>query len=117
MWDKLTSGAYVTDYYVSTPSNTTYSAPVPRCTYPYQGPPSTLNARFGPSSSYPMKATLPAGALGWVYCQPPGAKVSTTSVWDRLDRRLLRHRLLPGHAEQDHVQPADTALLTSVVTA
>ena len=85
VWNKLTSGAYVTDYYVSTRSSTTYSAPVPRCTYPYQVTTTTLNARSGPSSSYPIKATLPGGALAWVYCQRAGAKVSTTSVWDRMD--------------------------------
>ena len=31
VWDKLSTGAYVTDYYISTPSNTGYSAPLPRC--------------------------------------------------------------------------------------
>jgi uncharacterized protein YraI len=85
VWDKLTSGAYVTDYYLSTPSQTTYSAPVPRCKYPYQVTLSSLNERQGPSSSYAVKATLRAGALAWVLCQTAGAKVYTTSVWDRLD--------------------------------
>jgi uncharacterized protein YraI len=85
VWDKLTSGAYVSDYYLSTPSKTTYSAPVPRCKYPYQVTISSLNERLGPSSSYPVKATLPGGALAWVFCQLAGAKVYTTSVWDRLD--------------------------------
>jgi hypothetical protein len=32
-----------------------------------------------------VKATLPGGALAWVFCQTAGAKVYTTSVWDRLD--------------------------------
>ena len=36
VWDKLNDGSYVTDYYVSTPSKTGYSAPVTRCLYPYQ---------------------------------------------------------------------------------
>ncbi len=36
VWNKLSDGNYVSDYYVSTPSQTTYSAPLPRCTYPYQ---------------------------------------------------------------------------------
>jgi uncharacterized protein YraI len=31
IWDKLTDGRWVTDYYVATPSNTTYSKPAPRC--------------------------------------------------------------------------------------
>jgi uncharacterized protein YraI len=85
VWDKLTDGNYVSDYYVSTPSNTTYSAPLPRCTYPFQVTIPTLNKRTGPGSSYAVSGTLPGGALGWVTCQRTGSKVGTTSVWDRLD--------------------------------
>ncbi len=85
VWNKLTDGNYVSDYYVSTPSNTTYSAPLPRCTYPFQVTIPTLNKRTGPGSSYAVSGTLPGGALGWVTCQRPGSKVGTTSVWDRLD--------------------------------
>jgi hypothetical protein len=84
VWDKLTDGTYVTDYYVSTQSNTTFSPPMPRCKYPYQVTRSSLNEWLGPSGSA-KKGTLPAGALAWVFCQTTGAKVYTTSVWDRLD--------------------------------
>ena len=31
VWDKLADGTYVTDYYLSTPSDTGYSAPLARC--------------------------------------------------------------------------------------
>ena len=31
VWDKLRDGSYVSDSYIATPSNTTYSKPVPRC--------------------------------------------------------------------------------------
>jgi hypothetical protein len=31
VWDRLDDGYYVTDYYLATPSNTTYSRPIPRC--------------------------------------------------------------------------------------
>lgn len=31
VWDRLDNGHYVSDHYVSTPSGTTYSKPVPRC--------------------------------------------------------------------------------------
>ena len=85
VWDKLTDGTYVTDLYVSTPSKTTYSPPLPRCKYPYQVTRSSLNERLGPSGSHTVKATLPAGALAWVFCQTSGSKVYSTSVWDRLD--------------------------------
>ena len=85
VWNKLADGSYVTDYYVSTPSNTTYSAPLPRCTYPFQVTSAALNKRSGPGSSYAAAGTLPGGALAWVSCQRPGSKVGTTSVWDKLD--------------------------------
>jgi len=85
VWNKLTDGNYVSDYYVSTPSNTTYSAPLPRCTYPFQVTTTTLNKRTGPGSSYAISGTLPGGALGWVSCQRSGSRVGTTSVWDKLD--------------------------------
>ncbi len=86
VWDRLGGGTYVSDYYVSTPSNTGYSAPLPRCRYPYQVTSSTpLNKRSGPGSSYAARGSLQAGALAWTYCQRAGSKVGTTSVWDRLD--------------------------------
>ncbi|MFI1399512.1 glycoside hydrolase domain-containing protein [Streptomyces sp. NPDC020681] len=86
VWDKLSDGTYASDYYVSTPSKTTYSAPLPRCTYPYQTTaPGGVTQRTGPGSSYAAAGTLPNGALAWVYCQRPGSKVGTTSVWDRMD--------------------------------
>jgi uncharacterized protein YraI len=83
VWNKLTSGAYVTDYYVNTPSNTTYSYPVPGCTHPYQTT-TSLSRRSGPSTSYGVVGTLPSGSLAWVTCQRAGSKVGTTAVWDRL---------------------------------
>jgi uncharacterized protein YraI len=86
VWDKLSNGAYVSDYYVSTPSNTGYSAPLTRCLYPYQvTSPGTLNRRSGPGASYTLVGTLPSGGLAWVTCQRAGTKVGTTAVWDRLE--------------------------------
>jgi len=85
VWDKLSDGTYVADYYVSTPSNTGYSAPLPRCTYPYQVTASGgLKERSGPSRSYPVVGPLPNGALAWVVCQKKGSTVGTTAVWDKL---------------------------------
>jgi uncharacterized protein YraI len=86
VWDKLTDGSYVTDYYVSTPSTTGYSAPLPRCTYPYQVTASGgLTERSGPGASYAAAGTSPNGSLAWVFCQRPGSTVGTTKIWDRLD--------------------------------
>jgi len=84
VWNKLDTGRYVSDYYVSTPSNTGYSAPLPRCSYPFQVTASTLNERTGPGSSYPVADSLTTGSLAWVSCQRTGSTVGTTAVWDRL---------------------------------
>jgi uncharacterized protein YraI len=86
VWDRLTNGAWVADYYVSTPSNTTYSFPLQRCAYPGQVTSSTpLNARTGPGTSYPSTGSpLQPGALAWVMCQKTGSTVGTSSVWNRM---------------------------------
>ncbi|MBD0841271.1 glycoside hydrolase domain-containing protein [Streptomyces sp. TRM68416] len=86
VWDKLSNGSYVSDYYVSTPSGTGYSSPLPRCTYPYQVTATGgLTERSGPGSGYPAVGTSPNGALAWVTCQRAGTTVGTTKVWNRLD--------------------------------
>jgi uncharacterized protein YraI len=85
VWDKLSTGSYVTDYYVGTSASTGYSAPLPRCAYPYQvTATSGTGTRTGPGTSYSSAATLPNGALAWVTCQAPGSLVHTTKVWDKL---------------------------------
>jgi len=85
VWDKLTDGSYVTDYYASTPNHPGYSAPLPRCSYPYQATAAGgLTERTGPGTSYSAAGTLPNGALGWVTCQQAGSLVGTTRVWDKL---------------------------------
>jgi uncharacterized protein YraI len=86
VWDRLTNGAWVSDYYISTPSKTTYSSPLQRCSYPGQITSSTpLNARTGPGASYATSGSpLQPGALAWVMCQKAGSAVGTTSVWNRM---------------------------------
>jgi len=85
VWDKLTNGTYVSDYYVRTPSYTGYSPPIPGCSYPYQTTIDNLARRKGPSTTYERyPGLLPIGSLAWVTCQRAGGKVGTTSVWDRL---------------------------------
>ena len=80
------NGSWVSDYYVNTPSDTTFSSPLPRCTSPGQVTSTTpLNARTGPGASYPVSGSpLQPGALAWVQCQKAGSLVGTTAVWDRL---------------------------------
>jgi len=88
VWDKLNDGSYVPDFYISTPSNTGYSAPVTRCLYPYQViPGSGASERSGPGVSHPVTGTLPAGALTWLFCQQAGSKVGSTRIWDQIDSR------------------------------
>ncbi|HEX6198140.1 MAG TPA: glycoside hydrolase domain-containing protein [Jiangellaceae bacterium] len=86
VWDRLTNGTWVTDYYVSTPSSTGFSSALPRCTYPGQVTASiSLNARTGPGVSYPIKGNpLPRGSLAYVMCQKSGSKVGTTTVWNKI---------------------------------
>ena len=85
VWDKLADGTYVTDSYASTPSKTGYSAPLPRCGYPYQVTASpSVNERDGAGTSHPVAGELPDGALAWVVCQKAGSAVKKTRVWDKL---------------------------------
>jgi uncharacterized protein YraI len=86
VWDRLTDGAWVTDYYVSTPSRTGFTTALPRCIYPGQVTASVaLNARTGPGTSYPTTGNpLPRGSLAYVVCQKRGSTVGTTAVWDKL---------------------------------
>jgi uncharacterized protein YraI len=85
VWDKLIDGSYVTDYYVRTPGNPGYSAPIPGCSLPYQTTTDNLARRHGPGTSYASyPGLLPIGSLAWVTCQRAGTKVGTTAVWNRL---------------------------------
>jgi uncharacterized protein YraI len=88
VWDKLNDGSYVTDYYLSTPSDTGYSPPVTRCRYPYQVTATGgANERTGPGVTYPIAGKLPAGALAWLFCQQSGSAVGSTRIWDKIDYR------------------------------
>ncbi|MDA8439785.1 MAG: hypothetical protein M0Z51_13130 [Propionibacterium sp.] len=86
VWDRLSDGNYVSDYYLSTPSKTTFSSPLPRCTYSYQVAVSgSVNLRSGPGTQYSIVGSIPNGGLAAVTCQKSGGPVSTTHIWDRLD--------------------------------
>lgn len=86
VWDRTTTGGYVSDRYVSTPSSTTYSAALPRCASPGQitiGTP--VNTRSGPGTGYTnLNRPLQGGALAYVACQKSGSLVATTRVWNQL---------------------------------
>jgi uncharacterized protein YraI len=85
VWNRLSNGTWVSDYYVSTPSSTGFTSALPRCMYPGQITASALNARSGPGASYPVSGSaLPRGSLAYVVCQKSGTKVGTSSVWNQL---------------------------------
>ncbi len=85
VWDKLATGRYVSDYFVSTPSNTTYSPGIPLCAYPYQVTVTdSLSKRVSPKASAARAGKIKAGGLAWVKCQTKGTETRTTSVWNRL---------------------------------
>jgi len=86
IWDRITNGGYVSDYYVSTPSKTGFSAGLPRCAYPGQVTSSTsVNTRSGPGTTYTnLNQPLQGGALAYVACQKSGSLVGTTRVWNQL---------------------------------
>jgi len=83
-WDKLKTGRYITDRYLSTPA--TGRAPhIPRCSYSYAVTASGgLNKRMGPSTSFAANGYAPYGALVAVMCQKAGQKVGNTRVWNHL---------------------------------
>ncbi|QXT61734.1 glycoside hydrolase domain-containing protein [Tessaracoccus palaemonis] len=86
VWDRLSDGTYVSDLYVSTPSGTGMSRPLPRCRHSYQVDVSSkVNVRTGPGTSYATAGSIPNGGLAAVVCQKKGSKVGTTTVWNKLD--------------------------------
>ena len=85
VWDKLTNGTYVPDYYADTASKTTYSPPIGRCSYPYQVTASPgVTARTGPGTTFASNGTVSTGSLAWVACQKAGTLVKTSKIWDKL---------------------------------
>ncbi|HET7822815.1 MAG TPA: glycoside hydrolase domain-containing protein [Ornithinibacter sp.] len=86
VWDRISSGGYVSDAYVSTPSSTGFSSTLPRCSYPGQVTSTTsVNTRSGPGTTYTnLNQPLHGGALAYVACQKSGSLVNTTRVWNQL---------------------------------
>jgi uncharacterized protein YraI len=85
VWNRLTDGSWVTDHYVSTPSSTSWSKPLPRCLYPFQTTSvDGLTMRTGPGASFSSSGRITYGSLAWVECQRLGSTVGPTRVWDRL---------------------------------
>ena len=108
MWDRISSGGYVSDRYVSTSSTTGFSAGLPRCSYPGQVSVSTpVNTRSGPGTSFAnLNQPLQGGALAYVACQKPGSLVGTTRVWDQLvDGRWVSDYYVSNRSNTTYSQP------------
>ena len=86
VWDLLSDGSWVADRHVSTPSNSTYSAPLPRCGHGYQVDTSgSVNLRTGPGTNDAVAGSSPNGGLATLTCQATGTLTNGTRVWNRLD--------------------------------
>jgi len=108
VWDRLTSGGYVSDRYVSTPSATGFTTALPRCSYPGQTTVSTpVNTRSGPGTTYTnLNKPLYGGALAYVACQRSGSLVGTTRVWDQLvDGRWVSDRYVSNRSTTTYSAP------------
>ena len=58
VWDCISTGGYVSDRYVSTPSSTGFSATLPRCSYPGRSPAPRPSTRVpGPARSTPTSTS------------------------------------------------------------
>ena len=86
VWNRISTGGYVSDAYVSTPSTTGFTTALPRCSYPGQVTVSgSVNTRSGPGTTYTnLSSPLQGGALAYVACQKSGSLVGTTTVWNQL---------------------------------
>jgi uncharacterized protein YraI len=97
IWDQLTGGAYVSDWYTTTPVVGDYSPGIPQCSGapPDVHPPaasgrwsivatSPVNLRSGAGTGFPVKGSLGPGASFDIACQTYGTIVFGSPVWDRL---------------------------------
>ncbi len=84
VWDRLSTGRYVSDSGLDTRSTPGWTWPLPRCTTPFQVIASVLNTRAGPTTAAAAKGRLYGGQLAYAGCQTSGAAVGSSRVWDRL---------------------------------
>ena len=73
-----------------------------------------LNARRGPGTSYPVASHLPDGHDPQDRLPDPGLDRRQHGGVGQADQRRVRHRPLPQHPVQHHLQPATAALQVPV---
>jgi hypothetical protein len=98
VWDRLTNGGWVPDYYVSTPNIGVFTYPIPTCITPFHWSYSVegigqLPSRTGPSVADRVVRALVPGAVVDVVCLTTGSLIGTSRVWDD----LLQHDYVPSY--------------------
>jgi hypothetical protein len=89
VWDQLTNGEWVSDYFVDTPNIGDFSYPIPICItskYLIDAVHNTgsVVVRGGPSTGDPSVRTVDRGATVEAVCQTSGTLVGTSRTWDYL---------------------------------
>lgn len=93
IWDQLTNGAYLSDWYTTTPVVGDYSPGIPRCAGASPSPTApgyritattTVNTRLGPGSQFAVAGSFVPGALVDISCQTYGSFVLGSPIWDKL---------------------------------
>jgi RHS repeat-associated protein len=99
IWDKLTDGAYVSDFYTDTPMYNEFTPGISRCNDTPPPPTNTayvvkgtggigLKRRTGPGLGYPAVGALPEGATLAIACQYRStSSVGGSTIWDQLADR------------------------------
>ena len=108
VWDRISTGGYVSDHYVSTPSATGFTAALPRCSYPGQITASTaVSTRSGPGTTFTnLNQPLQPGALAYVACQKAGSLVGATRVWNQLvDGRWVTDHYVSNRSNTTYSAP------------
>lgn len=97
IWDQLTNGNWVSDFYTTTPVYAAFSPGIPQCSTPPPPPPVNtsyqvygtgglgLNERTGPGLAFPGVGALPYGGTVDIACQwRSGSYANGSSIWDQL---------------------------------
>ena len=97
IWDRLSDGDYVSDWYTSTPVVGDYSPGLPQCEAMQESAPAShfyrivgtgqygsLNVRSGPGRAFASLRRLREGDTVNLACQTMGSNVRGSTVWDRL---------------------------------
>jgi uncharacterized protein YraI len=97
IWDRLTNGNWVSDFYTTTPVYAAFSPGIPQCSSPPPPPPVNtsyhvyetgglgLNERTGPGLAFPGVGALPYGGTVDIACQwRSGSYANGSSIWDQL---------------------------------